>query len=40
MHDEIKAWQRRPLEACYAIAHFDALRVKIGAHRPDTPDFS
>ena len=29
VHDEIKAWQGRPLEACYAIVFFDAIRVKI-----------
>lgn len=29
VHDEIKAWQSRPLEACYAIVFFDAIRVKI-----------
>jgi len=40
VHDGIKAWQRRPLEACYTIAYFDAIRVKIRAHRPATPDFS
>jgi len=28
VHDEIKAWQSRPLEACYAIVFFDAIRVK------------
>ena len=27
--DEIKAWQGRPLETCYAIVYFDAIRVKI-----------
>jgi putative transposase len=29
VHDEIKSWQGRPLEACYAIVYFDAIRVKI-----------
>jgi putative transposase len=29
VHDEIKAWQGRPLESCYAIVYFDAIRVKI-----------
>lgn len=27
--EEVAAWQRRPLEATYAIVYFDALRVKI-----------
>lgn len=27
--DEVSAWQARPLEACYALVFFDALRVKI-----------
>jgi len=29
VHDQIKAWQNRPLEPCYAIVFFDAVRVKI-----------
>ena len=29
VHDEVMAWQSRPLEAVYAIVFFDALRVKI-----------
>jgi len=29
VHDEVNAWQSRPLEATYAIVFFDALRVKI-----------
>ena len=29
MHDEVSAWQSRPLEMTYAIVFFDALRVKI-----------
>ena len=29
VHDEIKVWQSRPLEPCYAIVFFDAVRVKI-----------
>ena len=29
VHDEVKAWQARPLEPVYAIVFFDALRVKI-----------
>lgn len=27
--EEVAAWQARPLESCYAIVFFDALRVKI-----------
>jgi putative transposase len=27
--DEVKEWQARPLEACYPVVFFDALRVKI-----------
>jgi transposase-like protein len=27
--DEVLAWQQRPLEACYPVVLFDALRVKI-----------
>jgi len=27
--DEVTAWQQRPLEACYPVVIFDALRVKI-----------
>ena len=27
--DEVKEWQARPLDACYPIVFFDALRVKI-----------
>ncbi len=27
--EEVKAWQSRPLDACYPIVFFDALRVKI-----------
>ncbi len=27
--EEVKAWQNRPLETCYPIVFFDALRVKI-----------
>ena len=27
--DEVTAWQARPLESCYALVFFDALRVKI-----------
>lgn len=27
--DEVKEWQSRPLDACYPIVFFDALRVKI-----------
>ena len=27
--EQVKAWQNRPLEPVYAIAYFDALRVKI-----------
>ena len=27
--DEVTAWQARPLEPCYALVFFDALRVKI-----------
>jgi transposase-like protein len=27
--EEVKEWQSRPLEACYPIVFFDALRVKI-----------
>ena len=29
VHDEVNAWQSRPLEPVYAIVFFDALRVKI-----------
>lgn len=29
VHEEVNAWQSRPLEATYAIVFFDALRVKI-----------
>lgn len=29
VHDEVSAWQLRPLETTYAIVFFDALRVKI-----------
>ena len=29
VHDEVNAWQSRPLEATYAIVFSDALRVKI-----------
>lgn len=29
VHDEVHAWQSRPLEPTYAIVFFDALRVKI-----------
>lgn len=29
VHEEVAAWQNRPLEATYAIVFFDALRVKI-----------
>ncbi len=29
VHDEVSAWQARPLEPVYAIVFFDALRVKI-----------
>ena len=29
VHDELKASQGRPLETCYAIVYFDAIRVKI-----------
>jgi putative transposase len=29
VHDEVAAWQSRPLEPTYAIVFFDALRVKI-----------
>jgi putative transposase len=29
VHDEVSAWQLRPLESTYAIVFFDALRVKI-----------
>jgi transposase-like protein len=29
VHDEVSAWQSRPLESTYAIVFFDALRVKI-----------
>jgi putative transposase len=29
VHDEVSAWQSRPLESIYAIVFFDALRVKI-----------
>lgn len=29
MVDEITAWQSRPLESCYPVVVFDALRVKI-----------
>lgn len=29
VHEEVKLWQNRPLEATYAIVFFDALRVKI-----------
>ncbi len=29
VHDEVGAWQSRPLESTYAIVFFDALRVKI-----------
>jgi putative transposase len=29
VHDEVAAWQARPLEATSAIVFFDALRVKI-----------
>ena len=29
VHDEVSAWQSRPLETTYAIVFFDALRVKI-----------
>ena len=29
VHDEVNAWQSRPLESTYAIVFFDALRVKI-----------
>ncbi len=29
VHEEVSAWQARPLEAVYAIVFFDALRVKI-----------
>ena len=37
VHDEIAAWQTRPLEAMYPVVFFDALRVKIrdeGVVRP------
>ena len=27
--DEVAEWQNRPLEACYPIVFFDAIRVKI-----------
>jgi putative transposase len=27
--DEVTAWQQRPLESCYPVVFFDALRVKI-----------
>lgn len=27
--DEVKEWQARPLDACYPIVFFDALRVKV-----------
>ena len=29
VHDELAAWQSRPLESVYAIVYFDAVRVKI-----------
>jgi putative transposase len=29
VHDEVRAWQSRPLEPTYAIVFFDALRVKV-----------
>jgi len=29
VHEEITAWQQRPLESCYPVVFFDALRVKI-----------
>lgn len=29
VHDEVRAWQSRPLESVYAVVYFDALRVKI-----------
>lgn len=29
VHEEVKAWQSRPLEATYAVVFFDAIRVKI-----------
>lgn len=29
VHDEISAWQSRPLESVYAVVFFDALRVKM-----------
>jgi transposase-like protein len=29
VHEEVNAWQSRPLESTYAIVFFDALRVKI-----------
>jgi putative transposase len=29
VHDEVSAWQSRPLEQVYAVVFFDALRVKI-----------
>ena len=29
VHEEVSAWQARPLESTYAIVYFDALRVKI-----------
>jgi len=29
VHDEVMAWQNRPLEPVYAVVFFDALRVKI-----------
>ena len=35
--DEVREWQSRPLDACYPIVFFDALRVKIrdeGRHCP------
>ena len=27
--EEITAWQQRPLDSCYPVVFFDALRVKI-----------
>ena len=29
VHDEVSAWQGRPLESVYAVVFFDAIRVKI-----------
>ncbi len=29
VHEEVSAWQSRPLESTYALVLFDALRVKI-----------